>query len=174
MSIETTVILGGFATAVVLGAVAQRSNFCTMGALSDVVNMGHWGRMRMWVLAMAVAIAGTTALSQAGLIDLPQAVAMRPRLPWLSLLLGGLVFGVGMTFAGGCANKNLLRVGGGSLRSLVVLVFTGIASYMTLKGLFGQWRASFLDPVAIDLAASGWKDGSLGTGNCWRNSRAAR
>ena len=118
MSIETTVILGGFATAVVLGAVAQRSNFCTMGALSDVVNMGHWGRMRMWVLAMAVAIAGTTALSQAGLIDLPQAVAMRPRLPWLSLLLGGLVFGVGMTFAGGRSarkgkrNPGQLRVRG--------------------------------------------------------------
>jgi uncharacterized membrane protein YedE/YeeE len=48
-------------------------------------------------------------------------------LPWLSLLVGGLVFGVGMTLAGGCANKNLVRVGGGSLRSLVVLVFMGIA-----------------------------------------------
>ncbi|MBQ0960869.1 YeeE/YedE family protein [Ideonella sp. 4Y11] len=163
MSIESTVILGGFATAVVLGAVAQRSNFCTMGALSDVVNMGHWGRMRMWVLAMAVAIAGTTALSQAGLIDLPQAVAMRPRLPWLSLLLGGLLFGVGMTYAGGCANKNLLRVGGGSLRSLVVLLVLAVSASMTLKGLFGQWRASYLDPVAIDLAALGWKDQGLPT-----------
>jgi uncharacterized protein len=163
MSIDSTVILGGFATAVVLGAVAQRSNFCTMGALSDIVNMGHWGRMRMWALAIAVAIAGTTALSLAGLIDLPQSVANRPRLPWLSLLVGGVVFGVGMTFAGGCANKNLLRVGGGSLRSLVVLLVLAVSASMTLKGLFGQWRASYLDPVAIDLAALGWKDQGLPT-----------
>ena len=110
-------------------------------------------------LAIAVAVLATSALSLTGQVDLTKAVAQRPSLPWLSLLVGGLVFGIGMTLAGGCANKNLVRLGGGSLRSLVVLVFTGIASYMTLKGLFGQWRASFLDPVAIDLGI-GLEDGS--------------
>jgi uncharacterized membrane protein YedE/YeeE len=68
-----------------------------------------------------------------------------------------------MTLAGGCANKNLVRVGGGSLRSLVVLVFLALSAYMTLKGLFGQWRASFLDPVRIDLGAAGWPDLRLAT-----------
>ena len=63
-----------------------------------------------------------------------------------------------MSLAGGCANKNLIRLGGGSLRSLVVLCFLAISAYMTLKGLFGQWRATRLDPVAIDLARFGWKD----------------
>lgn len=161
--IGTQVVAGGFAIAFAFGVVAARTNFCTMGALSDIVNMGHWGRMRMWLLAIAVAMAGTTALATAGLIDLSKAVAMRPVLPWLSLLLGGLLFGVGMTLAGGCANKNLLRLGGGSVRSLVVLVFMAIASYMTLKGLFGRWRASWLDPVAINLGERGWTDQGLGT-----------
>ncbi len=82
---------------------------------------------------------------------------------WLSLLVGGLTFGVGMTLSGGCANKNLVRMGGGSLRSVVVRAFLAIASYMTLKGLFGQWRAVWLDPVAINLAELGWKDQSLAT-----------
>jgi uncharacterized membrane protein YedE/YeeE len=77
--------------------------------------------------------------------------------------MGGVLFGIGMTIAGGCANRNLVRLGGGSLRSLVVLVFLAIGSYMALKGLFGQWRASWLDPVRIDLAASGWTDASLAT-----------
>ena len=75
----------------------------------------------------------------------------------------GLLFGVGMTMAGGCASRSLIRFGAGSLRSLVVLTFMGISAYMTLKGLFGQWRASFLDPVAIDLAAMGFKNQSLGS-----------
>jgi uncharacterized membrane protein YedE/YeeE len=68
-----------------------------------------------------------------------------------------------MTIAGGCANRNLVRLGGGSIRSLVVLVFLAIASYMALKGLFGQWRAAWLDPVRVDLAAYGWTDSSLAT-----------
>ena len=157
------VIGGGFALAFVFGLVAARTNFCTMGALSDIVNIGHWGRMRMWLLAIAVAIAGTSLLSYTGQVDLAKSVAQRPVLPWLSLLVGGLVFGVGMTLAGGCANKNLVRLGGGSVRSLVVLAFMAMASYMTLKGLFGQWRATALDPVRIDLAGRGWTDSSLAT-----------
>lgn len=157
------VVWGGFALAFVFGLVANKTNFCTMGALSDIVNMGHWGRMRMWLLAIAVAVLGASALAYTGQVDLSKAIQQRPSLSWLSLLVGGLAFGAGMTLSGGCANKNLIRVGGGSLRSVVVLVFMGIASYMTLKGLFGQWRASWLDPVAVNLADWGWKDQSLAT-----------
>jgi uncharacterized membrane protein YedE/YeeE len=157
------VVWGGFVLAFVFGAVANKTNFCTMGAVSDIVNMGHWGRMRMWLLAIAVAIVGTGLLAYSGQVDVSKAVTQRPNLNWLSLLVGGLCFGVGMTLAGGCANKNLVRAGGGSVRSMVVLVFLAIAAYMTLKGLFGQWRASLLDPVSINLGELGWKDQSLAT-----------
>ncbi|TXT38126.1 MAG: hypothetical protein FD135_3084 [Comamonadaceae bacterium] len=149
------VVWGGFVLAFVFGAVANKTNFCTMGAISDVVNMEHWGRMRMWLLAIVVAMVGTQLLFTQGLVDLSKSIYVRPSLPWLSLVIGGGLFGVGMTIAGGCANKNLIRVGGGSLRSLVVLVFVGISAYMTLKGVFGQWRASFLDPVTLDLSQWG-------------------
>ncbi|WP_119353146.1 YeeE/YedE family protein [Azohydromonas sediminis] len=158
---SSLVVWGGFGLAFVFGAIANRSNFCTMGAVSDVVNMGHWGRMRMWLLAIAVAIVGTNLLFLAGLIDVPKTIYQRPTLSWLSLLVGGVLFGVGMSLAGGCANKNLIRAGGGSVRSLVVLTFLAISAYMTLKGLFGQWRASFLDPVSLDLGKMGLSDQSL-------------
>ena len=155
------VVWGGFGLALILGFVAARTNFCTMGAISDVVNMDHWGRVRMWLLAIAVAMIGTNLLYYGELIDLSKSIYQRPSLPWLSMLVGGILFGIGMTLAGGCANKNLLRLGGGSLRSLVVLVFVAISAYMTLKGLFGQWRSSFLDPVAIDLSGLGMKGQGL-------------
>lgn len=148
-------VWGGFGLGLIFGAIANQSNFCTMGAISDVVNMGHWGRIRMWMLAVAVAMVGANLLHLTGLIDLAKTIYHRPMLPWLSLLLGGGLFGVGMTMASGCTSKNLVRLGGGSLRSLVVLVFLAASAYMTLKGLFGQWRASYLDPVTIDLGASG-------------------
>ncbi len=161
MSPATIVVWGGFVLAFVFGAVANKTNFCTMGAISDVVNMEHWGRARMWLLAIVVAMIGANLLHYYELIDLTKSVYQRPSLSWLSLLLGGTLFGVGMTMAAGCANKNLVRVGGGSLRSLVVLVFLAISAYMTLKGLFGQWRSSYLDPVSIDLSQWGMTTQSL-------------
>jgi uncharacterized membrane protein YedE/YeeE len=156
------VVLGGFVLAFIFGAVANKTNFCTMGAISDVVNMGHWGRIRMWLLAIAVAVIGTNLLYYFELIDLSKSLYYRTTLPWLSLLLGGAIFGAGMTIASGCANKNLVRLGGGSVRSLVVLVFGAISAYMTLKGLFGQWRSSYLDPISIDLGVLGLSNQSLG------------
>lgn len=162
ISAATWVVWGGFALAFAFGAIANRTNFCTMGAISDVVNMEHWGRVRMWLLTIVVALVGTGALQAFGLVDLSKSIYQRPSLPWLSLLVGGLTFGVGMTIAGGCVNKNLIRVGGGSLRSLVVLLVVAVSASMTLRGLFGQWRASLLDPVAIDLSAWGLKTQGLG------------
>ena len=152
---------GGFLLAFIFGYLANKTNFCTMGAISDVVNMAHWGRVRMWLLAIAVAIVGSSLLQYFGQVDLTKSVYYRPTLPWLSLALGGALFGVGMTIAAGCANKNLVRLGGGSVRSLVVLVFLAISAYMTLKGLFGQWRVSYLDPVALDLASIGLESQAL-------------
>ena len=148
------VALGGFLLAFVFGAVANRTNFCTMGAVSDVVNMGSWARMRMWLLAIAVAILGTHALQLAGLIDLTKSIYVRPNFTWLSYLLGGFLFGVGMTLGSGCGSKTLVRLGGGSLKSLIVFVFLGIAAYMTLKGLFAIWRQGAIDRVAADLNAA--------------------
>jgi hypothetical protein len=159
--LAATVAWGGFALAFVLGFAASRGNVCTMGAISDVVNMNHWGRMRTWLLAIAVAIIGATLLQAFGLVDLSKSIFQRPRLNWLSALVGGLLFGVGMTMAGGCANKTLIRIGGGSLRSIVVFAFLAISAYMTLKGLFGQWRVSYLDPVAIDFTKYGLKSQDL-------------
>jgi uncharacterized membrane protein YedE/YeeE len=143
-NLANLVVWGGFALALIFGFVASKTNFCTMGALSDVVNMEHWGRMRMWLLTIAVAVLGTSMLVYSGQIDSAKSIYQRPQLSWLSLIVGGLLFGVGMTMAGGCANRNLIRVGAGSVRSLVVLVFMAISAYMTLKGLFGQLRASLL------------------------------
>jgi uncharacterized protein len=151
-AVASTVAWGGFALAFIFGAVANKTNFCTMGAVSDVVNMGDWGRMRMWLLAIAVAILGSNALYFAGVVDLSKSIYTGSNFLWLSNLVGGLAFGVGMTLGSGCGSKTLVRIGSGSLKSLVVFVFLGIAAYMTLKGLFGAFRATVLDPVSVSLS----------------------
>lgn len=153
-TVAATVVWGAFALGFVFGAVGNRTNFCTMGAVSDVVNMGNWNRMRMWLLAIAVAIFGAAALQLAGLIDAAKSLYLSPNLAWLSLLLGGLLFGVGMTLASGCASKNLIRLGAGNLKSLVVFLVLAVTAYMTLKGVLGVFRVATVDLVALNLGAN--------------------
>ena len=142
-----------FALAFVFGAVAQRVNFCTMGAIVDIVNFGDWGRMRMWILAIAVAIAGTALLQVTGSIDTAKTIYTGAKVPWLSHIVGGLLFGFGMTLASGCGSKTLIRAGAGNLKSVIVFVFLGASAYMTLKGVFAPWRANGLDVFRFDVGA---------------------
>ena len=145
---------GAFALAFIFGAVGNKTNFCTMGAVSDWVNMGDKGRMRMWLLAIAVAILGSNALHLAGVIDLGKSIYPGPNFTWLSYIVGGFLFGVGMTLGSGCGSKTLIRIGGGNLKSVVVFVFLGISAYMTLRGLFGAFRVELLEKAAITLAGN--------------------
>jgi uncharacterized membrane protein YedE/YeeE len=142
---------GAFALAFIFGAVGNKTNFCTMGAVSDWVNMGDTGRLRMWLLAIAVALLGASAMHASGLIDLSKSIYPGPSFTWLSYLVGGFLFGVGMTLGSGCGSKTLIRVGAGNLKSLVVYVFLGIAAYMTLRGLFGAFRVGVLERAAVTL-----------------------
>ena len=98
---------------------------------------------------------GASALQLTGQVDLARSIYARPNFAWLSFLVGGFTFGVGMTLGSGCGNKTLVRIGAGNLKSVVVLAFLAISAYMTMKGLFGIWRVTWLDPVAIDLASRG-------------------
>ncbi len=144
---------GAFLLAFIFGAVGNKTNFCTMGAVSDWVNTGDLSRMRMWLLAIAVAILGATALQLAGLVDLSKSVYPGPNFTWLSYIVGGFLFGVGMTLGSGCGSKTLIRVGAGNLKSLIVYVFLGISAYMTLRGVLGAFRVGVLEKAAITLPA---------------------
>jgi uncharacterized membrane protein YedE/YeeE len=145
------VALGAFALAFVFGAVANKTEFCTMGAVSDWVNMGSTNRMRMWLLAIGVAILGSNALHLAGAIDLSKSIYPGPNFTWLSYIVGGFLFGVGMTLGSGCGSKTLVRIGGGNLKSVVVFIITGIVAYMTLRGIFGAFRVNVLEQASVTL-----------------------
>lgn len=145
---------GAFVLAFIFGAVGAKTNFCTMGAVSDWVNMGDTSRLRMWLLAIAVAILGANALHLAGLVDLSKSIYQAPRFTWLSYLVGGGLFGIGMTLGSGCGSKTLIRIGGGNLKSVVVFMFLGVAAYMTLRGLFGAFRVGVLETASITMAGN--------------------
>ena len=161
LSLYTQSLLWAFGLALVFGAIANKANFCTMGAVSDWVNIGDLSRLRSWMLAIATAIVGVGILEYSGVIDLSLTTSNDTSNPpyrsanfiWLRHLLGGLMFGVGMTLASGCGNKTLVRLGEGNLKSVVVLAVMGITAWWMLfsnLSYFGflQWML----PLSIDLS----------------------
>lgn len=151
-SLNKQVLVLTFALSVMLGAIAQKTHFCTMGAVSDVVNMGDWTRMRQWGLAIGVAMVGFALLVYSGQIDPSKTIHASNRWIWLSALLGGGFFGFGMVLASGCGSKTLVRVGSGSLKALVVMLVMGVAAFATLKGITAVARVATVDTVAFEFS----------------------
>ncbi|MBU0590118.1 MAG: YeeE/YedE family protein [Gammaproteobacteria bacterium] len=164
--LSTQVLWVSFCLALVFGAIVQRTHFCTMGAVSDIVNMSDWTRMRQWGMAIGVAMIGFGVLAYTGLIDPTKTIHASNRWIWLSALVGGAMFGFGMVLASGCGSKTLVRIGGGSLKSLVVMVVMGVSAFATLKGITAVLRVETVDRVTIDFATtaslSQWVSMALG------------
>jgi len=165
-TIHNQVLLIIFVTAVVMGGVVNKTNFCTMGAVSDWVNMGDTGRIRAWLLAIAVALAGVLVMEASGKVTLPGDTFPPYRtasFAWLRYVLGGVMFGIGMTLGSGCGNKTLIRIGGGNLKSLVVLaIASGCAYLMLWTNFFNTVFMSWMGPTIIDLGARGFQSQELG------------
>jgi uncharacterized membrane protein YedE/YeeE len=151
MSIEHKVAGLGFLLAMIFGYVGNKTHFCTMGAVSDIINIGDWGRMRAWLLAIAVAIIGTNVLVYLGYLDIAKTLYTGANFYWLAAIVGGATFGIGMTLAGGCGQRTLVRVGGGNLKSIVVFIYLGYAALVTLRGIFGALRVNYLQAPEVTV-----------------------
>ncbi len=161
LSTVQIVALWAFVLAVLFGAIAYKTNFCTMGAVSDWVNMGDKRRLRAWFLAIGIAILGTQGLVASGAVEVGQAISLTPNFSWLACLVGGALFGIGMTLGSGCAQRSLVRFGAGNLKSLVVVVLMGITAFTAFRGVLAFVPREVLWPVQIKLEEHDVLDQSL-------------
>ncbi|MEE9446961.1 MAG: YeeE/YedE thiosulfate transporter family protein, partial [Arenicellales bacterium] len=150
-------LIAGFLIAVIMGAVVNKTGFCTMGGVSDWVNMGDTGRMRAWVLAMGIAMIGVVIFEYVGWVRPSDAFPPYRSPNWIVLesIVGGLMFGVGMTFASGCGNKNLVRLGAGNFKSLIVLFIVGLCAYFMVNPFPGS------DQTIVSSVFRPWTEISL-------------
>ena len=160
---QSSFLWAAFGLALVMGAVVNKTNFCTMGAVSDLVNIGDSGRFRAWLLAIAVALLGVTLLEPLGLVNVDGSFPpyRGGELLWIENLLGGLMFGIGMTLASGCGNKCLIRIGGGNIKSIMVMLIIGVIAYFMVSPFPGSDNTLFsllfydwLRPLSVNLGAS--------------------
>lgn len=166
---QSSILWAAFGIALVMGAVVNKTNFCTMGAVSDLVNIGDSGRFRAWLLAIAVALLGVAILEPMGLVNPGDSFPpyRGGELLWGENLIGGLLFGIGMTLASGCGNKCLIRIGGGNIKSIMVMLVIGVIAYFMIspfpgsdKTLFSLLFYDWIRPLSASLS-TGQDLGSL-------------
>ena len=158
VGIHNQLLVYVFGVAVILGAVVNKTNFCTMGAVSDWVNMGKTGRLWAWFSAIALAMIGVALFEGFSILSVDSTLPpyRSAQLAWSRYILGGLLFGIGMTLAGGCGNKTLINIGSGNMKSLMVLVIAGLMAYlMTKTSFYEQVFYSWISASTIDLTRYG-------------------
>ena len=162
-SVVHKVSILGFLGAALFGATASKTHFCIMGSISDWINMGSRVRFRAWVLSIGIAILGAQGMHHLGWLDLGGSIYLGANFGLAGFLIGGVLFGMGMTLGAGCGQRTLVRVGGGNLKSLLVLIVMAITAYASLRGLLAIVRIEVFDALAIDLGARDIADQGIGT-----------
>ena len=157
-NITHQVLAGAWVLAFALGVAVRKTGFCTLGAVSDWINIGHYGRLGAWGFAMAIAITGVLIMEMTGVVDMSTTLPpyRSSNFMWPRFILGGLMFGVGMTLSSGCGNMTSIRMGGGNIKSIVVFTVMGTWAYiMTKTDFYGLVFHSWIQPLSIDLARFG-------------------
>jgi uncharacterized membrane protein YedE/YeeE len=144
-------VLVGAGPGVAFGILAERTRFCLRRAIAGPLPERDAAK-GVWAMALAVALVGTTAILAMGLVDLSGHRLLAERLPVAAIILGGLLFGIGMVLARGCASRLTVLAGTGNLRALTVMIVFAVVAHATLKGVLAPVRTS-IGALSIDLGS---------------------
>jgi uncharacterized protein len=131
-------------TGIAFGFILRRSNFCFTAAMRDPLLTGSTSLARAVIIAIAITSVGFFLLQySANLRGLP--------IPGMGFVVpisfatvaGGIIFGVGMVLAGGCASGTLMRIGEGFGMQMLSIVFFVIGSFWAARDM-GWWTLNFI------------------------------
>jgi len=125
------IVIAGFA----MGFIMHRSRLCFARGFREPFMTAEGDMTKALILALAIGIPLASLLFQKKVIDPYIAI---PATFWMGSLLGGVIFGVGMIFAGGCASGALWRASEGNLKLWVAIAFFAWGG-STFSGLLRQW-----------------------------------
>lgn len=147
------VLVGGLAAGGLAGFAARFGKLCTMGAIEDALVAGNLSRLRAWGISLSVAALMVAMLEGVGQLDVSSSAHTSPRLHLLGLILGGLLFGLGMSLVGTCSFGLLVRAGGGDLRAGITAMIVGVFAMAVTAGALSSPREALLGYGTLDLTA---------------------
>lgn len=159
---RTALLLGALAIGIGFGVIARLSAFCFRSAVLELLARRVGFQVRAWLAAIAVAVGVTQVMAATETIDLSQSIYLSSSLMWLTLIVGGVLFGIGMILARGCGARHMVLLAGGNLRSAVVMSVLGIVAYMTLRGILAIPRTAMEAVGTLDMKALGYESQGLG------------
>ena len=139
----------GFAGGILLGLAARIGRFCTLGAIEDALYGQNNNRLRMWGTAIGMAVLLVHLALAQGLISTSNSYPLTVPFTPLLTVFGGLLFGLGMAFSGNCGFGALARLGGGDLRSFVIVLVMGVSAYVTLGGPLSPLRIWLVELLSV-------------------------
>jgi uncharacterized membrane protein YedE/YeeE len=144
----------GFAGGILLGLAARIGRFCTLGAIEDALYGQNNNRLRMWGTAIGMAMLLVHLALAQGLISTSNSYPLTVPFTPLLTVFGGLLFGLGMAFSGNCGFGALARLGGGDLRSFVIVLVMGVSAYVTLGGPLSPLRIWLVELLSVQPATT--------------------
>lgn len=151
LSPSTIAFACGLAAGAVLGVAGRAGRFCTLAMLEDAFFGSDFRRLKSFALAASVALLATQALAAFGIVDLSRSIYLTASIGLGGAILGGLMFGVGMSLVGTCGFGTLVRIGGGDLRAIVVFLVLGLSALATMRGIAGMLRLMLIEPLSVRL-----------------------
>lgn len=141
-----TGLIGG----VILGYASRMGDFCTLNAIESATYGGDQRRARLWGVVLGVAIIALFVAEALGFALITQSpyhmIAFNP----LAAILGGLLFGYGMALAGNCGFGALVRLGGGDLRSFLIVMMMALSGFVTLAGPLSPLRVALFPQIEAE------------------------
>ncbi len=153
-----TLALGGALIGLLFGALAQRSRFCLRAATLEVAHGRFGGRLAVWLFTFSTALLVTQLLILAGRFDTDQVRQLNNTGSLSGAIVGGLMFGSGMTLTRACASRMLVLSATGNLRALLSGLVFAVVAQAALVGALSPARAWInalwtIDSEARDLLA---------------------
>lgn len=131
---------GGVVLGMAFGSLAQRSRFCLRAAVIEFARGSIGPKVAVWLLAFAAAVTGTQGLAALGWLDPGEARQLASTGSLSGAILGGLMFGVGMILARGCASRLLVLSANGNLRALLSGLVFAVTAQASLRGSLAPVR----------------------------------
>ncbi|WP_397544583.1 YeeE/YedE family protein [Roseovarius salis] len=154
LSDASLMALAGLFGGILLGLAARLGRFCTLGAIEDFLYQHSSIRLRMWFLAIGTAIIGAYGLAATGRMELAQTTYLAAGWSPVATVMGGLIFGYGMSIAGHCGFGALARTGGGDFRAFVIVLVMGISAYVMQSGPLAGLRVALVESTTVDMGAA--------------------
>ncbi len=138
-----------------MGATARAARFCTFGAVEDFVLARKTLRLKSWALAIATAMICVQTLHHYGLARIDEVFYLNTQFGLAGAIVGGLLFGIGMSMVGTCGYGVLVRMAGGDLKAFCCFIVLALSGYMTARGITSIIKVKTVDALVIDVTEPG-------------------